>query len=112
MGRYVIRQVGTRAGFGRRRSPSENEFVTSTRRIFSARVRWMAMVGLINAALLLGSPTDAQAYLDPGTGSMIIQVVVAGIAAGLLLVKTYWRRLKAFFSREAAEQAPPTPDTK
>jgi len=40
-------------------------------------------------------PTPAQAYLDAGTGSMILQMVIATVAAGLFILKTQWRRLKA-----------------
>jgi hypothetical protein len=33
-------------------------------------------------------------YLDPGTGSMILQYLAAVILTGLLLIKTYFKRLK------------------
>ena len=36
------------------------------------------------------------AYLDPGTGSMILQVVAGGVAAVAVAGKIYWRRLKGF----------------
>jgi hypothetical protein len=36
----------------------------------------------------------AQAYIDPGTGNFIIQMLVAGIAGSLFLLKTYWQKLK------------------
>lgn len=42
-------------------------------------------------------PTDAEAYLDPGTGSMIIQMIIGGIAAGLLTLKFYWHKITSFF---------------
>ena len=41
----------------------------------------------------------AQAYIDPGAGSMFLQLVVAAIAGGLWTIKAYWRRLKDFFTR-------------
>jgi hypothetical protein len=31
-------------------------------------------------------------YLDPGSGSMILQAVVGGIAAAAVVGKLYWRR--------------------
>ena len=40
------------------------------------------------------------AYLDPGTGSLIIQVVIASVLGGLFTVKVYWGRIKAFFRRD------------
>jgi len=42
-------------------------------------------------------PTAAYAYLDPGTGSMIIQMVIGAIAAGLLTLKFYWHKITTFF---------------
>lgn len=39
------------------------------------------------------------AYIDPGTGSLIIQVLVASLLGGLFTLKIYWKRVKAFFSR-------------
>lgn len=38
------------------------------------------------------------AYLDPGTGSILLQAVVGGIAAGLVGIRMYWKRIKRFFS--------------
>jgi membrane associated rhomboid family serine protease len=37
-----------------------------------------------------------QAYLDPGTGSIVLQLVLGGIVGAVAVLKTYWRRLKAF----------------
>lgn len=37
------------------------------------------------------------AYLDPGSGSMIIQVIVGGAAAVAVIGRLYWRRAKRFF---------------
>ena len=40
----------------------------------------------------------AHAYLDPGTGSIILQSMLAGIATAAALGSIFWQRLKAFFS--------------
>ncbi len=34
-------------------------------------------------------PDDAYAYLDPGTASMLLQGLIAAIAAGLVVIKLY-----------------------
>jgi hypothetical protein len=39
------------------------------------------------------------AYLDPGSGSMIIQILVGGLAAVGVTMKLYWRRLTGLFGR-------------
>jgi len=36
------------------------------------------------------------AYLDPGSGSMMLQVIAGGIAAAAVTMKVYWRRLLVF----------------
>lgn len=41
-------------------------------------------------ALMAFLPAPAYAYLDPGTGTMIVQAVVAGIAGALVTIKIYW----------------------
>jgi hypothetical protein len=52
---------------------------------------------LILAALLI-STDDAHAYLDPGTGSMLLQGLIAGIAAASVVVGGYWSKVKGFFT--------------
>lgn len=56
-------------------------------------------VFILSAALAAGAltATPAHAYIDPGSGSMVVQLVVAAIAGGLFTLKVYWRRLKAHF---------------
>jgi hypothetical protein len=36
------------------------------------------------------------AYLDPGTGSMLLQVLAGGVAAVAVAGKLYWRRFTRF----------------
>jgi hypothetical protein len=44
-------------------------------------------------------PSHTYAYLDPGTGSYIFQLIIAGIVGAAFLVKIYWKKIKAFFTR-------------
>ena len=46
-------------------------------------------------ALIFVEP--AHAYLDPGTGSAILQGLLAGLAALAVVAKLYWHRLAKFF---------------
>ena len=39
------------------------------------------------------------AYLDAGTGSIIIQAVIGAIVGIGVFVKTFWHRIKKVFSR-------------
>jgi len=38
--------------------------------------------------------TTIIAYLDPGTGSFILQMLFGGVFASLFALKHYWRQLK------------------
>lgn len=57
---------------------------------------------------LLAAP--AWAYLDPGTGSYVFQMVVATVISVGFLVRTYWHRLRAFFTRREPPRPPGPPD--
>ena len=37
------------------------------------------------------------AYLDPGTGAMIIQVLIAGIVGAGFAIKLFWANIQGFF---------------
>jgi hypothetical protein len=45
-------------------------------------------------ALLLMFSTNCWAYLDPGSGSMLLQVILGGVAAVGVVLKMYWYRIK------------------
>ncbi|HSA81057.1 MAG TPA: hypothetical protein VLE23_09550 [Geminicoccaceae bacterium] len=59
---------------------------------------------LISFAALLITMRDAYAYLDPGTGSMLLQGLIAGIAAASVVLGGYWSKVKAFFSSTPKER--------
>ncbi len=44
------------------------------------------------------SETQVDAYLDPGSGSMLLQILLGGIAGVAVAGKMYWQRIKARFS--------------
>lgn len=59
------------------------------------------------AALVLGLTfcAPAFAYLDPGSGSAIISAIIGFFVAVGMAVKTYWYKLKGFFSKKDASDA-------
>jgi O-antigen/teichoic acid export membrane protein len=44
----------------------------------------------VNGLFILAS---VFAYLDPGTGSMLVQLLVGGLAAVAVTAKLYWHRI-------------------
>ncbi len=61
-------------------------------------------------ALTLSTIPAAQAYIDPGTGSMLLQLFGASVAAGIFYFGEIRNRLKALFSRRTATSAEPVPE--
>ena len=49
--------------------------------------------------LLTVSTNRAFAYLDPGTGSIILQAILGFIAATLATLSFYWNKVKIFLSK-------------
>lgn len=48
------------------------------------------------------------AYLDPGSGSFILQLILASIVGSLFIFKNFWRRLISFirgiFSKDSVNK--------
>lgn len=53
---------------------------------------------LLTVVCWISVPKEAHAYLDPGTGSYILQLIIAGLFAGLFAIKNFWRNIRTFFS--------------
>jgi len=49
--------------------------------------------------LLLNTKT-AHAYLDPGSGSFLFQLIIGGLLSGAFVIKLYFKKIKSFFSRK------------
>ena len=56
------------------------------------RHRFLFVAGL--ACLFTAAPRAAHAYIDPGTGAMILQLLLGGIAGAFVVLKLYWQKLK------------------
>ena len=58
-------------------------------RVFDILVLFLVVVGLSR---------DAYAYVDPGTGSYLLQILVAGFLGLLYALRLSWARLKDFLT--------------
>lgn len=64
------------------------------------------------AVLVLGTTGTAHAYIDPGTGSMLLQVIGAGIAGAIFYFRELRIKFTSLFSRRresVSEDAPKPP---
>lgn len=53
---------------------------------------------ILVTAIILTFPKRTYAYLDPGSGSYIIQMFAATLFASLYLVKKFWSNIKVFIT--------------
>ena len=51
--------------------------------------------------LVLGTP--AEAYIDPGSGSMLMQLLLAGVMGGIVTFRAGLRRVFGLFRRSGRE---------
>ena len=62
-----------------------------------------AVVALFSIAWLMAAP--AYAYVDPGTGGMLIQLATGGAAGLAVLVRLYWNRVRENLGRRPQPDA-------
>jgi hypothetical protein len=48
------------------------------------------------AAMTVAMIAPAHAYLDPGTGSIVLQAIIGGVAASMFILRSYFHRLKGW----------------
>jgi len=57
---------------------------------------------------------DAHAYIDPGTGSYVLQIIIAGLVGAIVSVKVFFHRIRAAVGsrfRGARKETPKPDDT-
>lgn len=81
-----------------------------TPRTFRAKLRHGARAAcsaaLLSLLLLVLAPDMAHAYLDPGTGSMLLSALVGIAATGFFMVKTFYYKIAGIFYRLTGTAAP------
>ena len=88
---------------------AESEDTMSTRYVKSRFLLPSLVCILFIFTFILGFlaafPPAAQAYLDPGSGSMLLQILLGGTAGLAVLLKLYWQRLLLVFGVQAEGNA-------
>ncbi|HXV84976.1 MAG TPA: hypothetical protein VEG60_34460 [Candidatus Binatia bacterium] len=49
-------------------------------------------------------PQEALAYLDPGSGSMMLQLLLGGVVGVLAILKLYWNTFAGLFRRKRRQE--------
>jgi hypothetical protein len=50
------------------------------------------------------SQAQVEAYLDPGSGSMLVQLLLGGVAGAAVIMKLGWERFKDMFRSSSAKR--------
>ncbi len=58
----------------------------------------MKIVSLSTILYFFYLSSNAMAYIDPGSGSIILQAILGFIAAGITALSFYWNKVKIFIS--------------
>lgn len=53
--------------------------------------------------IFLSYPLSPDLYLDPGSGSIVLQMVIAAILGAGVLIRSQWSRIKRWFGGKSAE---------
>ena len=56
---------------------------------------------------LLLIPAPGYGYIDPGTGSYFIQIIIAVLAGGAFAIKIFWKKIIAFFKTRLIKKSHP-----
>jgi cytochrome b len=70
----------------------------------SSKVKWAIVFTL---GFWLVSAPAANAYVDPGTGSYVFQVLVGIFLGAAVAVKLWWRKLWSLFRRRSDRHSEP-----
>lgn len=60
--------------------------------------RYCVSIGVTALIAVSLTASHAYAYIDPGTGSYILQIVLAAALGALFALKMFWRNVKAFLT--------------
>ena len=60
------------------------------------RTAWFVVLVVL---VVMAAEAPAEAYLDPGAGSILLQVLLGGFAAAGVFAKLFWHSLSAPFRR-------------
>ncbi len=70
----------------------------------SSRGGHLAPWALAVILALILVPTPALAYLDPGSGSFVIQGIIAVVVGAGFTVKMFWHRIKSLFTGKSTSE--------
>jgi len=61
-------------------------------------------VAILSISFMFAFSRDAHAYLDPGSGSFLLQILVAGLIAASFAIKSFFNNLKSLLAKVLPNQ--------
>jgi uncharacterized membrane protein len=76
-------------------------------------LRRLSWILVFTVCFVLLSLPIARAYVDPGTGSYVFQLLIGALLGATVAVKIFWKRIWGFITRRTSRSATaePAPDT-
>lgn len=56
-------------------------------------------MSFIHSSIIAGVLNAKLAYLDPGSGSYLIQILIAALLGSAFVIKGFWKQITGFFMR-------------
>jgi hypothetical protein len=69
-------------------------------------IRLFAFAGFF----VLISYRNVYAYIDPGTGSYFLQIIIAGLLGAAITAKVFWKNIKVYISNLFSKEPKGKPD--
>ena len=60
-------------------------------------IKALSLLGIITSLSFGFFVSDAFAYIDPGSGSLVIQIIIGALVGVGITIKLYWYKLKEKF---------------
>lgn len=71
---------------------------------FEVKKQMMARWFGVMLVVVLICPARVEAYLDPGSGSYLVQMLVATVAGAGLMLGNYHHKIKEFFKKKSEKK--------
>jgi hypothetical protein len=66
-------------------------------------IHFLLSLNAVSIKSLLDPLLRPVAYLDPGSGSYLIQILIAFLLGSAIAIRAFWGRIKAFFKKSATD---------
>jgi hypothetical protein len=67
-------------------------------------------IAAVSTAVAFLMPLCALAYIDPGTGSYVLQLIIAALVGVSFSIKIFWKKIVRIFGKKGAADEPKADD--